>query len=181
MGKQLSCFIQKNNCCLLKLLLPNPLPALRDDASLSSPSSAANDGSSSWFSKISSRNPDASSGGYRNINVRSLQASALSLEQLSVLTTFTSTERHHQLVFLPLQYWGVKKNQLFCSLTSLNTPAPEEDQPRAPQAPVCAETIQLGRSVAGKDLGIFTRTKSGPFNLHLPGTKKMQLLISCQI
>lgn len=25
MGKQLSCFIQKNNCCLLKLLLPNPL------------------------------------------------------------------------------------------------------------------------------------------------------------
>lgn len=133
---------------LAKAAASKPTPALRDDASLSSACFAANQGSSSQFSKIPSADPDASSGSCRNINVRNVQASAPSLEQLAAFTLSTSTEGHHQLVFLPLQHERMNKNQLFCSVTSLNTSAPGEDQPCAPQAPVCAGK-QRGRRGSG--------------------------------
>lgn len=141
---------------LAKAAASKPTPALRDDASLSSACFAANHGSSSWFSKVPSRNPDAASGGYRNINVRNLQSPALSLAELAVFTLSTNTEGHHQLVFLPLHYRGVEKNQLFFSVPSLNPPAPEE----GPASSTPGISLCWGHS-AGKKCG-----RKGSGNLH---------------
>lgn len=176
MGKELSCFKLKNNCCLLKLLLPNqlqpsgmmPLSLLLAllqimAALLGFPRS--HQGTQTL--------PLAAA----EILMRGIYRPQLCPWSSSLCSPCLPAQKGiTSLSFSLCNVRGWRK--ISCSVLSphwtlLHLGRNILVHPR--------HQFVLGRSVEGKDLGISMRTKSSPFFSHLPCTKNMQLHFSCQI
>lgn len=150
MGKQLSCFLQKNNCCLLKLLPPNPL-----QPSGMMPLSLLLALLQIMVDLLGFPRSHYGTQMFLLVATEVLMQGVYRAQLLEQLTVSTSTEGHHQLVLLPLQDGGEEKSVLFCSVSCLNTPDLSRTSLVHPR-----HHFVLGHS-AGKKCG-----RKGSGNLH---------------
>lgn len=144
MGEKHSYFIQKNSCWLLKLLPASKFtPAFRVDGSFSSACFAANHGFFSWFLKIPSGGPDASSGNWRNANASIYMPQFCPL-RCSLGPLCLQAQKH--IISFCLSSGNMRGwRQVHCSVASLKSPAPGVSCTQSP--------VHAGDHWAGKQLG----------------------------